>query len=74
MPHPLWHKERARSLSRITGVLVPGHGNILSRPLAQRPCLDYATHTVELSFAFMAKMEKCGINLPCSMVLTSFRF
>lgn len=38
-----WGTRREQSPSRITGALVPGHGNILGWPLAQRPCLDCHT-------------------------------
>lgn len=53
----------------------PGHLCQAREASQAGPCprLYCATQNGELSFGFVAKMEKCGINLPCSMVLTSLR-
>lgn len=62
-------KERARSPDHTAGALVPGRGKY---PGAGH-WLSCATQNSLTFLCFHCKMEKCGINLPCSMLLTSLR-
>lgn len=66
VPGVLGLKERAQPLSASPGPGArpekhPGASHWLNARLA---C---ATQNAELSSGFIAKMGKCGINLPCSM-------